>query len=299
MGRMHWDRITEKTGVFTTRFALIPAYRVSERELVLIDSGAQAHPELLAELDSQGLRVAAVICTHLHPDHIANNRALRDRYGTEIFATPEELREVAPRYALLRADPLEEKWLWTEPDYPITPLAGSGVRELPVCAARFTILPTPGHVEGHIAVVTPDGICCLGDAMMSVRQLETAQLPYMEYDVDQAVETMSMLGRTHYAGYCVAHRGVIPPEELPALIRANIQKELALYDLLRRLLTAPMELEEAVTAFMRAAGVVREVALRRSTMRHSAQTRIAALVRSGELRLDHGRVFPAAAQDHP
>ena len=293
MRGVEWKAISGGTGVLYTYFALIPTYRCGDGTVVLIDSGAMAHPELAEDLDRLGLRVRAVLCTHLHPDHIANNRLLIDRYGAEIWASAREVRDVVPRYASLRADPLEEKWLWTQPDYPIRAIA-PGTASLRLGDAVFELLPTPGHVEGHLSVVTPDGVCCLGDALISRSVLDSSSLPYMEYDVDLAVESMARLGDTDYPLYVAAHREVIRPESLRPLVDANIKKELGLYDLLRRVIDRPMPMEEAITAFMSAAGVGREIMLRRSSMRGSAATRFQALIRAGELEARDGMVSPAS-----
>ena len=287
---MQWQTVLGNTGIITTHFSLIPSYRLSAREFVLIDSGAQAHPELLEEFDQLGFRVAAVVCTHLHPDHIANNRALINRYGTEIYASSDEIRDVGPRYALLRSDPLEEKWLCTEPDYPIIAIEDEPV--LNVHGARFEILPTPGHVKGHFSIITPDGVCCMGDAILSEEQLRVSLLPFIEYDVDLAVESMAALGRTFYPLYIAAHKAVIPQKALPTLAEANIRKELELYGLLRELIRAPMEIDTAITTFMTAAGVGREIMIRRTSMRASAMTRFNALARAGEICLENGMVYP-------
>ena len=290
---MRWSQVLGGTGVIETHFALIPTVRAAGDTVVLIDSGAAPHPELFDGLERLGLRVGAVLCTHLHPDHIANNRALIDRWGTEIYASAAEIRDVGPRYDFLRSDPLEQKWMPTEPDYTILPfpeVAGT----VTVCGARFELLPTPGHVAGHLAIVTPDGVCCLGDALLSADQLRAARLPYIEDDVDQAMESMAALARTGYPAYIAAHRAVLSPDALPALADANIREELKLYGLLRGLLTTtgPMELEAAVTAFMKAAGVEREVMLRRGSMRLSARTRLSALARAGEFRIEDGYIAP-------
>ena len=290
---MRWREILGNTGVIETHFALIPTVRVAEDTVVLIDSGAQPHPELLEDLERLGLRAGAVLCTHLHPDHVANNRALRGRWGAEIYASPAEIREVRSRYDFLRSDPLEQKWMPTEPDYPILPFP-EAAGTVTVCGARFELLPTPGHVAGHLAIVTPDGVCCLGDALLSADQLRASRLPYIEGDVDQAMESMAALARTNYPAYIAAHSAVLSPGELPTLADANIRKELELYGLLRGLLTEPMELEAAVTAFMKAAGVTREVMLRRSSMRLSARTRLFALARAGEFRIGDGRICPVS-----
>ncbi len=288
---MEWQPLRGSTGVFHTHFALIPACRCPDGRAVLIDSGSVAHPELAEALDREGLGVAAVICTHLHPDHIANNRLLIDRWGAEIWADAAEIRAVGPRFEMLRGDPLEKKWLWTEPDYPIRPIP-PGTEALTLAGAEFRLLPTPGHVEGHLAVVTPDAVCCLGDAIISASVLAGSSLPYMEYDVDLAVESMAGIRDMDYPCYVAAHREVIAPEDLGPLVDANIRKELRLYDLLRRIITAPTPMEEAVTAFMRAAGVEREIMLSRSSMRGSAAIRFTALERAGELSIRDGIVYP-------
>ena len=56
--------------------ALVTVWRDGQGGAVLIDSGAERSPSLLRELERRGLRVKAVLCTHMHPDHTANNRAL-------------------------------------------------------------------------------------------------------------------------------------------------------------------------------------------------------------------------------
>ena len=56
---MRWERVLGNTGVIYTDYALIPTCRISDREVVLIDSGAQPHPELLEDLAREGLTVPA------------------------------------------------------------------------------------------------------------------------------------------------------------------------------------------------------------------------------------------------
>lgn len=285
---MRWERIYENTGVIETRHALIPTYHLSQREMVLVDSGAHRSATLLAELEQRGLRVAAVICTHLHPDHIANNRELAALHGAEIFATQFEIDGARARFGRLKATDPGHIWADLGPDYPITPLTEEGVT---LGEAHFSVVATPGHTLGHVSVITPDNICCLGDALMSGDQIARAKLPYMD-DVDLAMGSLEKLRQVRCPRYLAAHWGVIDEKDVEGVINANIQKELDLYDLLRRTLSRPMGREEAVDAFMAAAGITGREMTVNTFMRYTASTRVEALIHAGEFRLEDGMVIP-------
>ena len=285
---MQWELLQGNTGVIATPMAMIPTYHLSDREIVLMDSGAERDPELLAWLKERGLRVTAVVCTHLHPDHIANNRELMEGHGTEIFATREEITAAQKRFRTLKETQPGHIWNELAPNYPVSPLE-EGVME--VAGARFGVLPTPGHTLGHAAIITPDNICCLGDAMMSEGRIRRAKLPYMD-DADLAVESLEKLRGTDCSLYIAAHKGVVTREKLDGAIDINIQKELDLYELLRQTVTRPMELEQAVDAFMAAAGVTGKEMTVNAFMRHTARIRIKALVNAGEFRLEGETVIP-------
>ena len=47
--------------------------------------------------------------------------------------------------------------------------------------AVFQLISLPGHSVGHTGVVTPDGICCIGDAIVSEDVLRVSKMPYMAY----------------------------------------------------------------------------------------------------------------------
>lgn len=270
---MQWETVLGNTGYIKTIHALIPTYRLPSGELLLFDSGPQPDPKLLAELERLGLRVRAVLCTHLHIDHIANNQALVERHGAEILAHAEELPLLLSRQ---------------EAPYPITTITEGPVN---IGGVQVGVIPTPGHSPGHLAYVTPDGVCCIGDSMMSLRLLQHAKMPYME-DVDRSILTMEALRQTRYPFYIAAHKAVVPLAELPDLVEANIQKELDLYALLRRSITAPLPMEEAVTAYLLAAGIRAREMLEMFYVRHTAKVRLEALSKAGEFTIKEGVIAP-------
>ena len=260
--------------------AMIPFYRLSDEELILFDSGREPHPELLELLEREHLRVRAVLCTHLHEDHVANNEALIARYGTEIYASKGDIIELSSE------DPVS---------YPILEI-GDG-ETLKIGNAEIRLLPLVGHTEGQTAYVTPDGVCCVGDAIMTEKPLERAKIPYMD-DVDESMVSMERLRQTEYPLYVVAHKGVVSREELSELIDRNIQKELELYELLRSRITEAMSMEEVITDFIRGAGVLSQKMVEEGYVRHTAKVRVLALVHAGEFSLENGMVIPNRFERH-
>ena len=263
-----------RTGCIETPMAMIPFYRLSDEELILFDSGREPHPELLELLEREHLRVRAVLCTHLHEDHVANNEALIARYGTEIYASKGDIAELSSE------DPVS---------YPILEI-GDG-ETLKIGNAEIGLLPLVGHTEGQTAYVTPDGVCCVGDAIMTEKPLERAKIPYMD-DVDESMVSMERLRQTAYPLYVVAHKGVVTREKLSELIDRNIRKELELYELLRSHIVEPTPLEQVITDFIRGAGVLSQKMVEESYVRHTAKVRVLALVHAGEFSLENGMVIP-------
>lgn len=255
--------------------ALVAVYRLTERDVLLFDSGREESPELMDLLEREGLRVRAVICTHLHEDHIANNEQLAAQYGAEIYAAAEEIRT--------------SRWRSTFP-YPIHPIEDGDV--LTIDGAEIRLLPMPGHTEGQLAYVTPDDVCCVGDAIVTEETLERAKIPYMD-DVDGSIVSMECLRQTAYPLYVVAHMGVVAREELSALIDRNIQKELDLYELLRRQITGPAPMDQIITEFIRGAGVLSQKMVEQDYVRFTVRARVLALIHAGEFSLEDGVVAPA------
>ena len=263
-----------RTGYVDLPGALVPVYRLSEHEILLFDSGREPSPELMDLLEREQLRVTAVLCTHLHEDHIANNEQLIARYGTEIYASALDIRELLSRDTV---------------SYPIHSIGSTDV--LRIDGAEIRLLPLPGHTAGQLAYVTPDGVCCVGDAIVTEKPLERAKIPYMD-DVDESVASMERLRQTDFLFYIVAHKGVVPRRELSALIDRNIRKELDLYDLLRRQITQPAPMEQAVTDFIQGAGVLSRKMVEEGYVRHTVRVRVQALVHAGEFSLTDGVVAP-------
>lgn len=270
---MLWKIIQGKTGFIDTPQALIPTYQLSDHEIIMFDSGVQPHPELLDDLEARNLKVRAVFCSHLHPDHMGNNAVLVECFGAEIFTTVPE-REFYES--------------WAELPYPTTFIGDEA--SVTVDGVELKILYTPGHSPGHLVYITPDGVCYVGDVLMSSQVLQWSKLPYTQ-DAVRAIFSMEAIRNTGYPYYVMAHKGVVTLEEMPALVDENIRKELALYYLLRQQIPGPKRIKEVLHDFILATGV-QEQSLNKFTVLHAAKVRLDALIRAGEYHVKDGMVIP-------
>jgi glyoxylase-like metal-dependent hydrolase (beta-lactamase superfamily II) len=124
------------------------AYLVGHDPAYLIDPGSTEADEqrrLFAVLDgrrARGLRLAAVVLTHHHPDHVGAARACAERHGVGIWAHPRTAELLAGKLPVARRlDEGDHLPLGDAPD-------GSG-------PWRLVALHTPGHASGHIAFYDP------------------------------------------------------------------------------------------------------------------------------------------------
>jgi hydroxyacylglutathione hydrolase len=98
-----------------------------EGAALLIDSGAPVGP-IAQEIERSDLRVTHLLCTHRHPDHVANNRFYADRFGCRILAHSSEAEAIGDV-----DDTLEDGELLT------------------VGGLHVEVLHVPGHTVGHLA----------------------------------------------------------------------------------------------------------------------------------------------------
>lgn len=207
--------------------ALLPIYKLNERDIVLIDTGYAKldRAGLVNLLDGSGLVPKYVLCSHAHFDHTGNVRYLQERYGAKailslieagISVNPDSYRAnyVALTYGKSRELFLEECFT-----------ADRVLREtdtsLELDGRVFGILPLPGHSAGHLGFVTPDGAAYVGDCLISQSEIDGAKLPTSMF-IARDLESKAYLKTTDYPVYILAHKEVVRREALEGLIDRNI-----------------------------------------------------------------------------
>jgi len=151
-GRLHEIRTTPGVLTATLVTPTIPpatttnCYVVGERDLYVVDPATyetqeqQRLFELLERRADEGGRVAGVLVTHHHPDHVGAVDAVATRYKVPVYAHPRTLE----RLPVPPHDPRE--------------LNDGDVIELGVApdgspAWKLTAYHTPGHDQGHLVFV--------------------------------------------------------------------------------------------------------------------------------------------------
>ena len=205
--------------------ALMPVYKLTERDIVLMDTGyARLDRSALVNLiEGNGFRLRGIICSHAHFDHTGNVRYLQQRYGCQaaaqiieagISVNPDASRAnyVALTYGKSREYLLEEC-------FPADVIIPADAEHLDFCGARFGILQLPGHSAGHIGVVTPDGAAYLGDCLIDEEQIAAAKLPTSMF-IARDLESKESLRNLRRPAYIIAHKQVLT--DIGPLIDRNI-----------------------------------------------------------------------------
>lgn len=259
---------------------------------MLIDSGPVESPRLLEVLNEYHWQVRAVIHTHLHIDHVANNHLLSESQPIVFYASEAEVRAIMTPERMLRAfglktieQAIEMKKFYQQTMIPVDP------EKFPVCieGAEFKMIPLYGHSVGHVAVVTPDNVCCLGDAIVSGELLKKSKLPYM-FNIGNTLASMKKVQTLNYPYYVAAHQSVETAESLKKVVAHNISKEQQIHRVALDVLEEPVPLTEAVEHFIRALGIRHRQGWGMDVIRGTAKDRFVYLEEAGKIKIDENGI---------
>ena len=203
---------------------LIPLYLLGGGKCILMDTGLLKEREDLEQsLIENGLTPAAILCSHAHIDHCASNCYFQEKYGTQVWLTPEEAGLCRSLLSLkcyfltlpVRMIQEESECLIHRPDhyYPVEdgPFQVEG--------HTFRVVHTPGHSVGHVSLITPDGVCYAADALLCGESLN-AKLPY-GLSLRMMMDSREKLPGLSCDLYIVAHKGICPGSQIRALVDQN------------------------------------------------------------------------------
>lgn len=220
-------QLTGKTGYIVRGTALIVLYYLSDKEIIMIDSGDHIDDELIQYFDIHDMRVVAVLNTHIHMDHVANNKTFIEHWGTKIYASERDLKTMRSRELITMErgyhTPRYIDSILKEADYEITPIT-QGATHVDIRGVRFGIVDLPGHSYGHLGIITPDQVCCLGDAMLSSYLLDHSRMPYFA-NIKLTLDSLEKIKNLDYPFFALAHRCIVEKERVAELVNANIRHE--------------------------------------------------------------------------
>jgi hydroxyacylglutathione hydrolase len=160
------------------------AYLVADAaagEAIVVDAPKDVTAALTEAAREAGWRVAAIVITHAHWDHIADAAALREATGAPIAAHPLAVeRLAAPGSTVFELDfaipPVRPDRLLEEGD------------EVVVGAHAFRVLHLPGHDPAHIALLSEPHRLFLGGDVLFPGGHGTTEIP----GADQAAMDRSL-----------------------------------------------------------------------------------------------------------
>lgn len=236
----------------------IPVYKLGDGRCILMDTGLVEEREALEQtLLENGLTPAAVLCSHAHVDHCANNRYFQEKYGAKVALSGPEAGMCChilnlKCYRLLSSPHAAEEEMRAMVQIPdrIFPSVDA---DFEIEGAVFRVLQTPGHSSGHVSFITPDNVCYVADALMSEDRLD-AKLPY-GLSVEVALSSRARLVQLDCDQYIMAHRGVCSREDFPALVEKNQELVLHRAAQIKSVIQRPMNFSEIVAAVAKQLGL--------------------------------------------
>lgn len=220
------EHIIGNTYTTTIGDAQIGLY-ITGRNTVLIDTGRGESETMLSVLREHDLFPTTILNTHLHIDHIGSNKLLQETYGCSIFCTHEEIKDADGDAGFVLSNP-----------------SGS----------PFRFIPLPGHSVAHQAVVTPDGVCFLGDAVMS----KDSKLPY-HLDPAKAIASMEQVLTLPYDSFVLSHEGIYNRAEIRRITEDNLLREQKFQTMIFSLLDGRrIKTEKLAALFMDSIGISRK-----------------------------------------
>ena len=222
---MELRHVLGRTWVAEASTALLPIYRVTDTDIILIDTGYAKldRAGLTALIEDRGFHLRGIICSHAHFDHSGNVRYLQQRCGAKaaahiieagISVNPDAYRA---NYGALTYGKSREFFL--EECFVADTIIGPEDDFLDFCGVRFGILQLPGHSAGHIGVVTPDNVAYVGDCLIDQQQIDSAKLPTSMF-IARDLQSKEFLRRTQYDAYILAHKSVVT--DIAPLVDSNI-----------------------------------------------------------------------------
>ena len=218
------EHVLGDTWCIVTGYCRIPLYMPDRARAVMIDSGLK-NPDregILALLERENIRVATLLTSHFHPDHVGNHTALQAAHGCSVYMTPfarimsrdpSNLQAVGyETYTLRKA---RGPYSYCGPDQIIP----EGAEEICVDGITFRLLWLPGHAVEQVGFITPDDVAYLSDTVLSDHVLQAVRLPYYTC-LRLDLQTKELLKNLRCRRYILAHNGVC--DALCDLIDRNI-----------------------------------------------------------------------------
>ena len=221
---MNIQTLTNQTKVLTTQFANVGIFYLNDKEVILIDTG-HIHEalDLCQYFQSNHLEVIGIINTHGHIDHVGANFKLQEIYNCKIVMPYVDhifCEDISRYYMSFSTSVVEGLSVYGNGTFEVDYLIGENETSFEFCGVHFESIGLKGHTFNQKGIVTPDGICFLGDSLIHMDVLEKVKFPVVT-NIGWHFETLNLLKRLNYHTYVLGHGSVTAT--LEQTIERNIE----------------------------------------------------------------------------
>jgi len=223
----------------------IGIYKISEKEVVFIDSGNDkgVAKRALKNITEKGWELKAIFNTHCHADHVGGNAYLQEQTGCKIYC---------PKIDCGAVNDTVLNPIMLYGGYPVNPLfhrfyfAGNSVAEPlteDVLPEGLEIVPLVGHTLGMVGFKTSDNVYFVADTVSTKETLERYPATYI-VSIPKAFRTLDYLETLDGTLYIPSHTE--PVANIKELTEPNRQSMLRFIDRVLKLCQEPLTHEQIV-----------------------------------------------------
>ncbi|AFZ70357.1 Zn-dependent hydrolase, glyoxylase [Caldisphaera lagunensis DSM 15908] len=218
-------------------------YKDEENNVYIIDpgQGSKRPKELKSMLNKLNPKKSIAFITHYHSDHIA---VLGEGFSVNEIVVS-EIDAPAVRDPSLRAL-LTFGYMLNHEDN-ILPFKAKAINPTKLIGkdqntyGPLQLIPLPGHTQGQLGVITPDGVLYAADSLFGDKVLTKYGIPYHQYPC-KSVESLNLiLNMLSKVDIIVpSHGPIVNSSEASQLIESNIKKITEIEEEIKKLLVEPM-----------------------------------------------------------
>ena len=224
---------------------------LEKSRVILIDSGVDSdYAKKIHELVSDyRYKIAYIINTHSHADHVGGNNYIQKETGCKIFAPPLEAPII--KYPLIQAailfsgaptQDLMNKFIMALPSNPEI-ITNSVIK---IDDLEIKILDLPGHSINQKGVLI-DNTAFIADTLFTDLFFKRHFLPF-NYDPLVHIQTLESLKKLYAQNYVGGHFPCT--KDISALIANNITHTNNAISFMQRLLKVPQSQERVIKSFL-------------------------------------------------